>query len=57
VVRSPRQVPALMRIAVDARAARAALLRGRRLFGPSLSFSDPRMIERYVPENATRPAA
>jgi hypothetical protein len=34
VVRSPRQVPALMRIAVDARAARAALLRGRRLFGP-----------------------
>jgi hopanoid-associated phosphorylase len=41
VVRSPRQVPALMRIAVDARAARAALLRGRRLFGPSLSFSDP----------------
>ena len=34
VVRSPRQMPALMRIAVDARAARAALLRGRRLFGP-----------------------
>ena len=57
VVRSPRQVPALMRIAVDAQAARAALLRGRRLFGPSLSFSDPSLIERDVPENATRPAA
>ena len=38
VVRSPGQLPSLMRIAVDARAARAALVRGRRLFGPNFSF-------------------
>jgi adenosylhomocysteine nucleosidase len=38
LVRSPRQVPAIMRTALDARTARAALLRGRRLFGPGLGF-------------------
>jgi hopanoid-associated phosphorylase len=38
LARSPRQVPAIMRTALDARTARAALLRGRRLFGPGLDF-------------------
>jgi adenosylhomocysteine nucleosidase len=36
----PRQFMALMRVAFDARAARAALLRGRRLLGPRLAFPD-----------------
>lgn len=36
----PRQFAALMRVAFDARAARAALLRGRRLLGPRLAFPD-----------------
>jgi adenosylhomocysteine nucleosidase len=40
LVRSPRQLPALMRTALDARAARAALLRGRRLLSAGLCFPD-----------------
>jgi adenosylhomocysteine nucleosidase len=36
----PRQFMALMRVAFDARAARAALLRGRRLLGLRLAFPD-----------------
>jgi hypothetical protein len=35
VVRQPGQVPALVRIAIDAWSARGALLRGRRLLGPA----------------------
>ena len=40
LARAPRQFGALMRVAFDARAARAALLRGRRLLGPRLAFPD-----------------
>ena len=40
LAQQPGQFPALMRVASDARAARAALLRGRRLLGPLLAFPD-----------------
>jgi hopanoid-associated phosphorylase len=36
----PSQLPALLGLALDARAARAALLRGRRLLGAGLGFPD-----------------
>jgi adenosylhomocysteine nucleosidase len=36
----PGQLPALLRLALDARAARAALLRGRLSLGPGLCFPD-----------------
>jgi adenosylhomocysteine nucleosidase len=36
----PDQLPALLRLAFDARAARAALFRGRRLLGAGLGFPD-----------------
>ncbi len=36
----PSQVPALLRLALDARAARAALFRGRGLLGAGLGFPD-----------------
>ena len=38
VMRRPHQMPALFRTALDARAARAALLRGRQLLGPGLGL-------------------
>jgi len=38
VMRRPAQLPALLRTALDARAARASLLRGRRLLGPGLGM-------------------
>ena len=38
VMRRPHQLPALLRTALDARAARASLLRGRRLLGPGLGL-------------------
>jgi hypothetical protein len=40
VLRRPREVPALLRTALDARAARATLLRGRQLLGPSLGLPE-----------------
>lgn len=40
VLRRPRELPALMRTALDARAARATLVRGRRLLGPGLGLID-----------------
>lgn len=40
VMRQPRELPALMRTALDARAARATLVRGRRLLGPGLGLAD-----------------
>ena len=40
VLRAPSQVPALLRLALDARAARASLARGRRLLGAGLGFPD-----------------
>jgi hopanoid-associated phosphorylase len=40
LMRHPRQVPALIQTALDARAARRALLGGRRLLGPGLGFPD-----------------
>ena len=42
-------MPALMRTAMDARAARAALQRGRRLLGAGLGFPDFGLLERDVP--------
>ena len=38
LVRQPQQVFALLRVVADARAARSALFRGRRLLGADLSF-------------------
>jgi len=38
LIRQPSQLPALLRTALDARAARASLLRGRRLVGPGLGL-------------------
>jgi adenosylhomocysteine nucleosidase len=38
VLRRPRQMPALFRTALDARAARATLMRGRALLGPGLGL-------------------
>ncbi|MGH6838251.1 MAG: phosphorylase [Methylocella sp.] len=40
ILRDPRQVPQLLRIALDARAAFAALFRGRKMVAGSLGFSD-----------------
>jgi adenosylhomocysteine nucleosidase len=40
VVRTPRQLPALMRNAIDAQTAFNALSRGRRLLGPYLGYPD-----------------
>jgi adenosylhomocysteine nucleosidase len=40
VLRAPSQAPALLRLALDARAARASLARGRRLLGAGLGFPD-----------------
>jgi adenosylhomocysteine nucleosidase len=38
VIRRPQELPALLRTALDARAARATLLRGRQVLGPSLGL-------------------
>jgi len=40
LARAPGQLPALLRIAVDARTAFRALSRGRRLLGPGLAYPD-----------------
>ncbi len=40
VMNRPRELPALLRTALDARAARATLLRGRQLLGPGLGLAD-----------------
>jgi adenosylhomocysteine nucleosidase len=40
VVEQPHQLPGLMRLALDASIARAALRRGRAALGPSLAFPD-----------------
>jgi adenosylhomocysteine nucleosidase len=40
VTKHPRELPALMRTALDAAAARATLLRGRQLLGPSFGLAD-----------------
>jgi adenosylhomocysteine nucleosidase len=42
LVRSPRQVPTLVRLALDSWAARQALVPGRRLLGPNLGLPDIR---------------
>jgi adenosylhomocysteine nucleosidase len=38
VMRRPQELPALLRTALDARAARATLMRGRQVLGPSLGL-------------------
>jgi len=45
VMEQPRQLPDLMRLAVDATIARAALRRGRALLGPALGFPDFHELE------------
>jgi hopanoid-associated phosphorylase len=40
VIKRPREVPALLRTALDARAARSTLLRGRQLLGPRLGLPE-----------------
>jgi hopanoid-associated phosphorylase len=49
LARRPADLPALLRTALDARAARAALLRGRQLLGPGLGLADLRELELDVP--------
>jgi adenosylhomocysteine nucleosidase len=39
ILQRPREIPALLRTALDARVARATLIRGRELLGPSLGLS------------------
>jgi hypothetical protein len=39
VLSSPREIPALIRTALDARAARATLIRGRKLLDPTFKTS------------------
>jgi hypothetical protein len=41
VFRQPRQLPALLQTALDARAARATLVRGRHLLGPAFTLPQP----------------
>ena len=38
VMKRPQELPALLRTALDARAARATLMRGRQVLGPSLGL-------------------
>lgn len=45
MVRRPCELPSLVRTAIDARAARATLLRGRKLLGPSLGLPDVSELE------------
>jgi len=41
LARQPRQIPRMMRLALDMQAAKSALLRGRRMLGPALGFPRP----------------
>jgi adenosylhomocysteine nucleosidase len=58
VMRQPRQLPALLRVAADARAAQLALRAGRRRLGPGLSFwgFQPAPAQGTAPALATQPA-
>jgi hopanoid-associated phosphorylase len=44
VMQQPREVPALIRTALDAHAARNTLMRGRRLLGPRLGLPDMQQL-------------
>jgi len=48
--RAPRELPALVRVALDTRAAVLPLLRGRRSLGPCFGFPDAVQPERDVPQ-------
>ncbi len=58
LIRQPRQLPALVRIAADARAAQLALRAGRRRLGPGLSFwgFEPAPARAAAEAPATEPA-
>jgi adenosylhomocysteine nucleosidase len=45
VMTRPRELPALLQTALDARAARSTLMRGRKLLGPGLGLPDFRAAE------------
>lgn len=45
VMQQPRELPALLRTALDAHAARSTLMRGRRLLGPRLGLPDLQQLE------------
>ncbi|MGZ8401985.1 MAG: phosphorylase [Rhodoplanes sp.] len=45
VMARPRELPALLQTALDARAARSTLMRGRKLLGPGLGLPDFRAAE------------
>jgi adenosylhomocysteine nucleosidase len=53
VMREPRQLPGLLRVAADARAAQLALRAGRRRLGPGLSFSGFQPAPAAAPAPAT----
>jgi hypothetical protein len=44
LVKNPGELPAVLRTAFDARAARASLRRGRQLLGPELGLADFRQL-------------
>jgi hypothetical protein len=48
VMRQPRQLPALLRVAADARAAQLALRAGRRRLGPGLNFPGFQPAQREI---------
>jgi adenosylhomocysteine nucleosidase len=52
LMQQPRQLPALVRTALDARIARAALRRGRQLLGARLGFPDPSYVALDTPVTA-----
>ena len=45
ILRRPQDIPALVRVALDTRTARAELLRGRKLLGSGLGVPDLRQLE------------
>ena len=56
VIEQPSQLPALVRTALDARIARAALRRGRRMLGTGLAFPDFQSTAPHQNTAATEPA-
>ena len=56
VIRRPRQLPALLRVAADARAAQLALRAGRQKLGAGLSFPGFRPVAAAGEKDAGRPA-
>ena len=57
LVKNPGDLPTILRTALDARAARATLMRGRQLLGPRLGLPDFRARARRGLNASCDPAA